>query len=268
MARIRVRFELNKGRTGAPLAKLGEISRQAERFLRALASDLAVDAKAGEWLAVNFKNGSVSYDAEFQGDVSGAAADTFNRSLEFLADFDPQSEGANGAVSHSTMMEFAKLGTIIDPDEVIGLGIYARDRAKPKMRWISYAKTAEMRSEIEAPLPSYGSVQGIIHSLQKEAERPYFRVRELSTDVLVSCFYPSRLYSDVARALQERTSVLHVAGEMSYDRIKRAISEMKVDRIETARAMSPAEFETFFGSHPRYTGDLSTDEWIDQMRGE
>ena len=84
MARIRVRFELNKGRIGAPLNKLGKIAEQAERFLRALASDVQIEARADEWLAINFRNGSVSYDAEFQGEITPAEVDAFNRNLEFL----------------------------------------------------------------------------------------------------------------------------------------------------------------------------------------
>jgi len=268
MARIKVRFELNKGRTGAPLSKLGDISKQAERFLRALANDLSIDAKAGEWLAINFKNGSVSYDAEFQGEITGAEADAFNRGLEFLADFDPESEGANGSVTQATVLEFARMGSIIDPDEVIGFGIYGRDRTKPKMRSITYARMAEKRAEIETPVPSYGSIQGIIHSLAKEAERPYFRIRELATTALVSCYYPGRLYDAVAHALQERTNVLHVDGQMKFDRASRSITEIAVERIETARMLAPAEFEAFFGSCPRFTGDMSTQEWIDVVRAD
>lgn len=34
MARIKVRLVINKGRHGAPMAKLGRISEQAEKFLR------------------------------------------------------------------------------------------------------------------------------------------------------------------------------------------------------------------------------------------
>ena len=268
MTRIRVRFELNRGRTGAPLSKLGDISKQAERFLKALANDLAIDAKAGEWLAVNFKNGSVSYDAEFQGEISGAEADAFNRGLEFLAEFDPGSEGTNGSVTQATVLEFARLGSIIDPDEVIGLGIYGRGRTKPKMRLISYARTAEMRSEIETPILAYGSVQGIIHSLTKEVARPYFRIRELATGALVNCYYPGRLYDAVARALQQRTNVLHVDGQMKFDRTNRSITELVVERIETAKMLSPGEFEEFFGSCPGFTGDLTTEEWIDALRAD
>ncbi len=268
MARIKVRFELNKGRTGAPLSKLGDISKQAEKFLKALAADLAIDGKAGEWLAVNFSNGSVCYDAEFQGEITGAVADAFNRGLEFLADFDPDADGANGSVSQTTVLEFARMGSLIDPDEAIGLGIYGRDRKKPKMRQITYARTSRMRVDIEAPIPTYGSVQGVIHSLVKEAERPYFRIRELATADLVSCYYPSRLYDAVATALKERTNVLLVDGPMKFDRAKRAIAEMTVERMVTAKMLSPAEFEEFFGSAPQFTGDLTTEEWIDTVRAD
>jgi hypothetical protein len=268
MARIKVRFELNKGRIGAPLTKLGEISKQAEKFLRSLANDVKIGVKAEEWLAVNFRNGSVSYDAEFQGEITPAEVDAFNRNLEFLADYDPDSEGANGLVSPVTALEFARLGTLIDPDEVIGLGIYGRDRMRLKWRRISYAKTAEMRATLEAPVPTYGSVQGIIHSLQKEVRRPFFRVRELSTDALVSCFYPIRLYGEVVDALRERTAVLHVAGDTVFDRATRAIVELRVDRIDRARMLSNEEFEQFFGSSPDFTGDLSTDDYIDAIREE
>jgi hypothetical protein len=268
MARIKVRFELNKGRTGVPLTKLGDISKQAERFLKALAVDLAIDVKAGEWLAVRFTNGSVRFDAEYQGEISPAVADSFNRGLEFLADFDRGAEGANGSVSKNTILEFARLGRTIDPDEVIGMGIYSLDRVRPKMRWISYAKTAEIRSEIESPIPSYGSVQGIIHSLHKEVDRPYFKIRELSTDAFINCYYPVRLYSDVAHSLLERTNILHVAGQIMFDRATRAITELAVDRIATARMLSAAEFEELFGSMPNFTGDLSTDEWIDLVRSD
>lgn len=266
MARIRVRFELNKGRIGAPLSKLGDISKQAEKFLRLLATDVKIAGKAEEWLAVNFRNGSVSYDAEFQGEITSAEVDAFNRNLEFLADYDPDSEGANGLVSPMTALEFARLGSLIDPDEVIGLGIYGRERARPKWRRISYAKTAEMRAQLEAPIPAYGSVQGIIHSLQKEVKRPFFRVRELASETLVNCYYPTRLYSDVVDALRERTTVLHVAGDTVFDRATRAIMELRVDRIDKARMLSNAEFEQFFGSAPDFTGDLSTDDYIDEMR--
>ncbi|MFI5015266.1 MAG: hypothetical protein ACHQAY_23270 [Hyphomicrobiales bacterium] len=267
MARIRVRFELNKGRTGAPLAKLGKIAEQAEKFLKALAAEISIEQRAGDWLAVNFKNGSVSYDAEFQGEVSAGQAMLFNKHLEFVADYDPEREGPNGLVGPSTIAEFARMGSLIDPDEVIGVGVY-RNGSKPIWRRISYAHAAAIRQEVEAPLPTYGGLQGIIHSLYKEARHPSFQLRELSTDALVRCFYIGTQYPLVAEVLQERTAIVNVAGDIVYDRVSRSATELKLERIEKARVLTPAEFESFFGSAPKFTGDMSTDQYIDEMRAD
>jgi hypothetical protein len=121
MAQIKLRIELNKGRTGAPLEKLGTVARQMERFLRAVAADLNIDARPGEWLAVNFKNGSVAWDASFQEEVSEAQVRRFNDSIEFITDYDPETEGTNGIVTDLTLLEYSKIGDCIDPDEVIGV---------------------------------------------------------------------------------------------------------------------------------------------------
>ncbi|MGO9400764.1 MAG: hypothetical protein ACLP19_23415 [Xanthobacteraceae bacterium] len=268
MAQLRLRIQLNKGRLGAPLSKLGRIAEQAERFLRLLAAEAEIDQSSGEWLAVNFANGSVSYDAEFQGSVTPAQAAIFNRHLEFVVDYDPDSEGPQGMVRAETLVEFARIGTLIDPDEVIGIGLYREERKRPIWRQINYAKAVTLRQELEAPLPTYGAVQGIIHSLQKEARQPYFQIRELSTDQLVRCSYNSAQYHDVAEALQERTSIVHVSGDITYDRVSRTISEMRMDRLERARVLTPAEFEQFFGSAPTFTGELSTDDYMDSIRGD
>jgi len=266
MARLRLRFQLNKGRLGAPLAKLGKIAEQAERFLRALSTEVEIDQSAGDWLAINFANSSVSYDAEFQGDVTPAQAAIFSRHLEYIVDYDPDNEGAQGMVRPGTLAEFARIGSLIDPDEVIGIGVYRDERSKPIWRQISYAKTVRIRHAVEAPLPTYGAVQGIIHSLQKEARQPYFQVRELSTESLVRCTYTVAQYPNVAAALQERTSVVHVSGNITYDRVTRTASELHLDRLEKARVLTPAEFEKFFGSSPTFTSEMSTDDYIDSLR--
>jgi hypothetical protein len=125
-----------------------------------------IGVKAEEWLAVNFRNGSVSYDAEFQGEITPAEVDAFNRNLEFLADYDPDSEGANGLVSPVTALEFARLGTLIDPDEVIGLGIYGRDRMRLKWRRMkrqclpmvpSRASSIHFRRKLDGPFSASAS---------------------------------------------------------------------------------------------------------------
>ncbi len=266
MANLKVRFALNKGRRGAPLSKLGKIAEQAEKFLRALAADSDVETRPGEWLAVNFQNGSVEYDAEFQGNVTAADQQIFSRNLELLADFDPENEGLNVPIKPATVLEYARIGSLIDPDETINIGIYpAHGRAKPRWRTITYSKTATIRKLVETPLPSYGSIQGILHAWFKEAKQPHFQIRELGTDALVRCYYPPALYSDVVQAVEERTTVLMISGSMLFDRATHAAIELRADRIERMRMLSGAEFEQFFGSAPDFTGGLSTEDYLDSL---
>jgi hypothetical protein len=264
MARIKVRLVINKGRLGAPMAKLGKISEQAEKFLKSLAADCEIETHPGEWLAVNFGDGSVEYDAEFQGDVNLGAAEIFTKNLEFLADFDPASEGLNAAIKPATALEYARIGSLIDPDEEIGLGIYAPDapNAKPrKLRAITYRAAAALRREIETPVASYGSVQGILHAWFKEAKEPNFQLRELSTDALVRVYYTPALYSDVAKAVQERTTMLMVSGNMLFDRATRLATELRANRIELMKMLSTAEFEEFFGSAPDFVSEIDDETW-------
>ncbi len=263
MPRIKVRFAINKGRHGAPMAKLGKISEQAEKFLRALAADCDIETRPGEWLAANFKNGSVEYDAEFQDDVDTGAVQLFARYLEGLADFDPDSEDLNFGVRPATILEYARIGTLIDPDEVIGLGIYKAKGGKPKWRSITYNATAALRRHVETPIPSYGSAQGILHAWYKEAREPNFQLRELSTDVLIKILYPPTLYSSVADAVKERTTILMVSGDMLFDRATRQAVELRAEQIRKVRMLSSSEFEEFFGSAPLFESDDALETYAD-----
>ena len=176
----------------------------------------------------------------------------------------PNSEGLNAAIKPVTALEYAKIGALIDPDEEIGLGIYAPDgpdTRAPKWRKITYRATAALKREIETPVASYGSVQGILHAWFKEAKEPNFQLRELSTDNLVRVYYHSSLYADVAKAVQERTTMLMVSGNMLFDRATRQATELRADQIELMKMLSTAEFEEFFGSAPDFVAEVDDETW-------
>lgn len=270
MAQIKIRIELNKGRTGAPMDKLGDVSRQLERFLRAVADDLEIESKKGEWLAVNFANGSVNWDAALQTEVSESAFRRFNDSIEFLADYDPDTEGSNGLVSDVTLLEFGKIGTHLDPDEVILLGVYSSSKSKKPKKWrqISYRTTHRAKQAVETPIASHGSVQGIMHSLVKEGTAPHFTIRELATDLLVRCYYSPSMYEVVVDCLRDRTATVFVSGAIKYDRIKRQPDEVRVEHLERCKSLSREELHSFFGAAPNLTGDLSTTDFMERVRGD
>lgn len=266
MAQVKVRIELNKGRTGVPLDKLGDVAKQFERFLRSLANDLKLEAKGSDWLGVNFKNGSLSWDAALQEEVSDAQARHFNHCVEFVTDYDPDSESPNGLVSDATLLEFGKLGSRIDPDEVIGIGLYGEGRKRLKWRRVEYRKASRIRHALEAPILSYGSVQGILAAVTFEGRRPSFEVQEIGTEQPVRCFYEQRLYGDLIRALQTRRAVIHAVGDLKLDRATRAVGEMDVEKIEKVEPLSEEEFRSFFGMAPEFTGQQTTQEYIREYR--
>jgi hypothetical protein len=266
MAQIKVRIELNKGRTGAPLDKLGDVARQFDRFLRSLAADLKLPPKPNGWLAVAFRNGSISWDAALQEEVTESQVNSFNQALEFVTDFDPDSESTNGLVSDASLLQFAKLGECIDPDEVIGIGVYAGGRSKLKWRRIEYRRASRIRRAIEEPIASYGSLQGLLHAVILEGVRPYFAVHELGAEKLVKCYYEQRLYDDVIGALARRNAVIHATGDMKLDRASRSIGEMEVERIDKVDSLSDEEFRSFFGMAPNLTGEMSTSDYIREYR--
>ncbi len=85
--------------------------------------------------------------------------------------------------------------------------------------------------------------------------RPNFQLRELSTDAVVKVLYAPSLYGDVAKAVQERSTVLIVTGDMLFDRATRAATELRAEKIDRIGMLSAAEFESFFGSARDFVAD-------------
>lgn len=260
MAQLKVRFRINQGRRGAPMGKLGRIAEQIERFLRALAQDNGVEAKPGDWLALDFENHSVEFQAQYPQDVDSGVSEVFSKCLEALADYDSDAGGLNGTVSSSTALEYAKIGSYLDPDEIIRMGIISPRATQPKWREITYSNLSSLKHEIERPISAHGSVQGLMHSWFKEARDPYFQIRELSSDNLIKVFYSSDMYDKVARSTLERTTTLLVAGLMLYDRATRQATEMKADKLMSVDMVRPEEFSSIFGSAPTFFSLALEDE--------
>jgi hypothetical protein len=88
-------------------------------------------------------------------------------------------------------------------------------------------------------------------------------MRELSTDDLIKVFYPDDLYTQVAKAVQERNTTLIVDGEIKYDKVTRQTVELKADRIKSMDMMTPQEFEEVFGCAPNFEpSPVEEGEWL------
>lgn len=270
MAVLKVRLRFNPGRAGSPMDKLGEFASQAERFLRSLAADLGVDAKKGRWLAHTFTNDSVAFDGEYSEPVDDAIFAKGDQALTMISSDDPFVAHNDGVLTQKTLSEFARLGSVLDPDEHFFIGIYkSNDLDNPKeWRPVSYRKAAEIRRILEAPLVTTGAMQGVIYAWHSGASPKFFHLREMSTGALVRCEYDDALHSRVHAATKRTNTVAFVHGLIHWDQVSNGATLVKVSDIEVAEPLSDAEFNGIFGSDPNFTGDLDTDDYISWMRGD
>jgi hypothetical protein len=233
-----------------------------------LAADLSVDSAKGDWLAINFANSSVSFDAAFEVAASAKVVHAYTAALRAITDFDPLEGVGHPDVSMRTLEQFCRLGEIMAAHEQLGIGLYDGNPAGVPEEWkyLTRGRAAEIRQELDRPIAVYGSVQGVIHSWFKEADPPYFHLREAAVQTLVKCFYPESLYATLVAAFQERSTIVHAAGEGQFVSGGRVLIELKVDRLEAVRPLSESEFESLFGIAPDFTGEMSTAEYVEGIR--
>jgi len=262
MPRVRIAVEMNKGRIGVPLHKLGEVVKETENFLRMLAEDVELPGDKRQWLGLDFQSGSLKFVAEYAVPVE------LRQFAEFGSSFDDVRRGRAGRARTSTRTQYARIAEQLDEDETIDFGVYkSPEDAVPEFVSLSKRDLALILGDVQKPLESHGAVQGIIHSLFIGSQPPHFFVRELSTDDLIKCAYQHTVYPQLAKALQREAAVVHVYGRLKTNMDERKVEQVTVEKIDLADELSEQEFNKFFGCSPNLTGHMTTQEFIDRVRG-
>jgi hypothetical protein len=266
VTRIRLKIELNPGGVGVRLDKLAKISTEVEKFIRLLASDSGATPQPGELLAKDFYEGSFGSVIEYVHNVDPLAATKFNQGLRFFSDFN-QSDHINGEYSPATVRQFIEMGTVIDNDEVVRLGIIDPDTPDDKAtEWKSITKitTLNVDAVFHQEYKYDGALQGRLGTWYKDSN--YFYLRELSSNELVKCFYGVGLYDQIYRLYEDKDAVVNLSGSVTADRATGRVSDVRVHWAKSYPKLSDSEFAKLFGLAPNLTGDLSTSDFIDKMR--
>ena len=262
MAIIRVPVVLNKGRIGIPLRKLGSIVKETETFLKMLAEDIELPGNKKEWLGIDFRNGSLAFNAEYVEQVEVPEAVLFATSFENVC----KGHG-NQSIRANTRHQYVKIAEQLDQDEVVEFGIYKDlENPEPKILSLSKRDIPTIIGEIQGPVESVGGIQGIIHSIFMGSSPRHFFVRELSTGELIKCIYVDTQHPKIAEALREEGMVIHVYGLIKTNIVNRKIDQIVMQNIDISHKMSNEDFNAFFGSCPDFTGQLNTQEFIDWAR--
>jgi hypothetical protein len=268
VTRIRLKIELNPGGVGVRLDKLAKISTEVEKFIRLLAIDSGAEPQLGDFVAKDFYEGSFGTVVEYANNVDPAAAVKFNDGLRFFADFKDPHKYINDEFSPATVRQFIELGTVIDPDEVVRLGIIGADAPTDNAEWKSVTKltTLNVDAAYNQEYRYDGALQGRLGTWYKDSG--YFNLRELASNELVKCFYRPEMYDQIYRLYEDKNAVVNLSGHVVADRATGRIKEIRVTWAKSYTPLSDAEFDRFFGLAPDLTGDLSTSDFIDKVRND
>jgi hypothetical protein len=269
MRHVRIRVELNKGRVGMPLDKMAAIARDTVDFLGSLTRDLGLEEPAHAWLAERFDNGSVDFDCRFAVPLEEARGLGLRSAMRMVFANDYSDATTAMLIRPETRRRYARIARPLDADEVARFGIY-QDGTVDSIEW--FTLSAALAAEIEEPLAgshrSYGEVQGIVHAFFKEAEKPYLKIRELSSQQLVNCYFPKELYRNAVEVLADPEAVVFVEGWTTESAETGFISEVEVADFRLAPEFRSEVYHAGLGSQPGFTGGIETTDYIREVRGE
>ncbi|HVF57255.1 MAG TPA: hypothetical protein VM934_13960 [Pyrinomonadaceae bacterium] len=250
--------------------KLAQITAETERFLRMIVEDVNRQI-TGSWIAKDFDNNSVDFTASYVGSISPEQVQACNHALAQTIREDTDFDHFGTQIRRATLLQYAKIAKPIAPDDAIYFGLFDTETESDKPTE-QHTLTKERSLQIEQTLKvtdriQYeGSTQGTIMALFKD-NVPHFRLRELYSEEWFPCYFSYTLYDKVIYALQNKDTVVHVAGLITASRTERRPLDMQVKRIENAVEYIEGDLEKFIGCAPYATGDLSTEQFIDLIRG-
>lgn len=261
MTQLRLKIELNKGRHGVPIHKLAEVAKEAEKFFQMFSTD--VHLGKGEWIAENFQNGSLGYDVGFIGETTEPAIATGQKAIKLLTNPNTTADDLKYGIRPGTFLQFAKIASPVDEDDFVSIGLYSGQK-KPEMHELSKKRFWEIERQVVQTVVQYGGLQGVITTLFKESNILW--IRELSTGEKVSCKFPLAKYNEVWALLKAKDAVVNIEGWIT--RTNGVIDHLKIESMKEAPEYQEGDIEKFFGCDPQFTGDKSTEDYLNDLRGE
>lgn len=257
---IILKLELNKGRRGIVLHKLVKVIEETEKFLESFADDLNLNKT--EWLAEKFDNGSVNWQNLYLGDAEPKQIIYGKEALATILSPQSDFETVSGFdISQKTFLQFAKIAAPLDVDEFIGVG--SMNGNGFVMQELSKKRAAQIQNDISRSFEEYAGFQGTITALFKDNNS--FWLKDYLTNNRIVCEFAPSQYSAIWSFLEKREVLVNVEG---WYHVKDNESRLKITDISELPQYEEGDIEEFFGCDKGFTGDLTTAEYIDQIRGD
>ena len=269
MAALKIRIELQRPAKGIEMSKLSELAQETQKFLRMIAEDVGLNPNEGTWVAEDFYNQGIGFNAEYQ--YVEADPDQVNAYLHAVNDIAQVGRGTHWLVRGIrplTIVQSARLATIAGEGEVLRIGILEDDGDVAAWRPLPRDRAVAIIEHFQEWVEYRGMLQGVIHTVYKEANPPYFSFRDYASRQLVRCEFQSHDWLKLHKALERKDAVVLVSGWIRARRLDREIAYVKVERVEGTTPLHRDRLIEFFGSAPGWTGDLTSADFIKSVRDE
>jgi hypothetical protein len=257
---IILKLELNKGRRGIVLQKLARIVEETEKFLESFADDLNLNKT--DWLAEKFENGSLSWQNLYLGEAEPKQIANGKEALAVILSPESDFETVSSfGISQKTFLQFSKIASPLDVDEFIGVasmngnGFISQELSKKR--------ALQIQNDVSRTFEEYAGFQGTITALFKDNNS--FWLKDYLTNNRIVCEFAPSQYSEIWRYLEKRDVLVNVEG---WYHVKDNESRLKITDISELPQYQEGDLEAFFGADKDFTGDLTTAEYIDQIRGD
>jgi hypothetical protein len=231
-----------------------------------VATDL--DLPGDEWIAVNFGDGSVVFDCERIA-LDSASYERGKRGLRAILGNLPTPDDLSVPVRVATRLKYSQIARRIDPDERIRIALYENETVDSGSWYELTRDQAQLIEEAhDRKAKYYGEIQGCVHSFYKEARKPKLVARDLATRVLVDCFFKPEMYEAAVDTMTEPEAVIFVEGTVTEDVGSGSIESVEVSDFHLAPQFDLAFFESFIGTRPDITGDVTSEQLIRGLRDE
>lgn len=270
MAKLRLRVELNKGRTGVPLDKFAHVVLELKKLVEQLGEEIGLPADKNKWFAHEFADGSGYFTNELAAIAEIEKRVSFNSYVRSLAALSGDNKPDQSRIPASLIEQFRRVVDPLDFDEPIGFGIYESDRQEQPV-WLHATKLSIISAleNVEFESRYYGTVLGLVHSLYKGSSPPFLNVRDVVSGELVKCLYkPKDHYGAIAKLLQKEDALVYVHGLVTVDLVRKCIDHIDSDHFEIAPEYRDGDLEAFIGCAPKITSEMSTKQYITKIRSD
>jgi hypothetical protein len=260
MSDITLKIELNKGRRGIVMQKFAKIMEEAEKFLESFAADMNLSKT--EWLAENFDNGSVEFQLSYAGIAEPNIVTLSNKALGCLINPETTFGTLDYGLSQQTLAHFAKIAHPLDVDDYIAFGSRNGDN-KPNWQKLTKERSMLIEKQANQMTERYAGFQGTITALFKDNYSCW--LKDYLTDNRVVCFYKNEHYPQIWRSLEKRDALVNIEG---WYIAKGNESRLKIESIKPLPDYEEGDIDAFFGCDKDFTGGKTTEEHLNEIRGE